>query len=141
MAWKEFSDLKPEDKKKEDERQKMIVCQSCLERATTIVIAQGVTTGISLNQIKEVASDLVDWVYEKAIGATPKKAETAVVKETAKIVDEKNLPVPTPGQSAILKKFKDKYNIEQTTVYSVYGRYPVNEKEAVECLTLIQKGK
>lgn len=95
MAWKEYSELKPEDKRHEDVRQKMIVCQSCSERATKIVTERPAFRDDKdldcVALIKEIANELVDWVYEKANEQDTKPTSVS-------------LPTPTAAQAKVLSK-------------------------------------
>ena len=133
MAWREYSELKPEDQRKEDERQKMIVCQSCLERAVDLTTHfKGVITLediIISKTVTDIASLLVDWVYEKASGKSNSPAA------------DSELPLPTQEQNVILARFEKEYHYTKEQVYTAYGRYPCNVGEAKECLAILQKGK
>lgn len=103
MAWKEYSELSIEDKRHEDVRQKMIVCQSCSDRAVHLVIKASERDGAK-NDIatlslatRTIAGVLVDWVYEKANEKTPEPASNVSLPNAS-------LPTPTAIQAKVLDK-------------------------------------
>lgn len=95
MAWKEYSEFSDADKKHQDSIQKMIVCQSQLDRAVDIARDRAYDTDEDhLKGIKDIASNLVDWVYEKANEQDSKPDD-----KTSGV-----LPTPTAAQAKVLKK-------------------------------------
>jgi len=124
MSWKEYSQLSKEDQRKEDQRQLMIVRQNALAHATSVVVANMEIVGYenAIENIKAIASELVDWVCGEK--------ESNVV-----------LPLPTPEQKAILDTFEKKYGIKRGEVYKTYGSYPLNKEEAAKALKTIQGRK
>jgi hypothetical protein len=109
-----------------ERKDKIIVCQNALSHATQIVCSGGITAGeinISVDRIKDIASRLVDWVYEKS-------SESGTVSTV--------VPVPTPAQKKILDKFENKYKIKKEEILKKWGHYPLDEEEALKCLNKIQ---
>ena len=113
------------------EKDKRIVCQNALAHATNLVTGRPSFRDDkdidSVGLIKEIASELVDWVYEKS------SADSGMPQE-----DSKSLPLPTPEQSAILETFKKKYGIDKAEVYKACGSYPTTKAQAGEVLKTIQ---
>ena len=109
-----------------ERKDRMIVCQNALSHATQIVCAAGFKVeevNDSVEWVKDIASALVDWVYEKSSTTTKPSA---------------TVPVPTPAQKTILDKFEKKYKIKASTVLETWGHYPSTETEALDCLKKIQ---
>ena len=119
MAWKEFSQLSKADQQHENTRQKMIVCQSCLDRAVAIATQADVSTLCEVPTVTKIAGELVDWVYKKAnehqdvdtkpepntgLGNTP---DTTLGSAPAGTVLGQ-LPEPTLQQKKVLDAIMDK---------------------------------
>ena len=109
MAWKEYSELKSEDKRHEDVRQKMIVCQSQVDRAVDIVnnVEAGefhVVEDFTI-EVTKVANQLVDWVYEKANEQDDKPTNIS-------------LPTPTAAQAKVLNKIAAELKQDVETIKS-----------------------
>lgn len=105
-----------------DAKDRRIVRQNALSHATNLVIAGLVqdVSGDPVVAVKNVAEDLVNWVYEK----------------DSKPISED--PMPTPKQKEILDKFENKYGISKEQVLEAFGRLPSNTVEATNCLSKIQ---
>lgn len=128
MAWKEYSELSNADKQHQDAIQKMIVCQSQLDRAVTIARDRAYDTNEDhLKGIKDIASNLVDWVYKKAnekdknlfvagkdsIIAGEYTNESVVIGNRANAsLSNVSLPTPTAAQKKVLDVIQDKTGIE-----------------------------
>lgn len=106
MAWKEHSQLSVEDKQHQDAVQKMIVCQSQLDRAVDIAKGRAYDTDEEqLKGIKDIASELVDWVYKKA----NEKEDTAPASNVS--LPNASLPTPTAAQVKVLNAIFEKVSL------------------------------
>jgi len=127
MAWKEHSQLSAADKRYEDVRQKMIVCQSCLDRVVTIFTASNPNVEFPLDPsteefLKKLGNTFVDWVYEKANEQKSSLSEPTVKsKEFKALAEEENPVIPTPN--VLQKKVLD--IIQQKTGLSSEELYPM----------------
>lgn len=96
MGYREYSQLSKADQQHEDTRQKMIVCQSQMERAIEIFTASSPNVEFPLEPstmecLKKTASELVDWIYEKSQETLPQQNSS-----------NDTLPTPTLAQKKVL---------------------------------------
>lgn len=128
------------------ERDRRIVAQSSLERATEIVLGTSegemkVETDTTVEAIEAVASRLVDWVYAKSAEAASPQASNQPPKKKRQQQQppKKRQRKPTPKESELLAKLLRRYdenkpqgmvadfNRLQAAVWQRYGMYPTKE--------------
>lgn len=140
MAWKTWEDLSPEDKRVEIERQRAIVAQSSLERATSIVCCgSNSKSKPDVELVMSIAETLADFVFDYAQGKSPKTKDDCVDEEFVMPEQEEakeDLPVPTPKQVQFISAIANQLDISVDLVYKdsleVLGHYPSTKEEATE---------
>ena len=110
MAWKEFSQLSKADQQHENVRQRMIVCQSCLDRAVAIAVQADVSTLCEVPTVTKIAGELVDWVYEKANEQQVDDTPNTILGNTPGATLGQ-LPEPTLAQKKVLDSIQEKAGI------------------------------
>lgn len=132
MAWKEHSELKPENKLYEEKKQAMIVAENALAHATQIVMGLG-ASGLDkftlenvTKRVKETAADLFLWVFgqgelaiehQKNKKQEPKKEESTTktglesATNLGPFLVHSEFPTPTLEQQKILELIAKKLAI------------------------------
>lgn len=113
-----------------EEKDRRIVLQSSLDRATQIVLTihKDVGETNTVNRIKEIAKEFYEFVWN-----------TALIKQTVPPETKTEHPVPTQKQAELLEKIK-KYLVEKAVwkndvkveefVWTRYKSYPMTQEAA-----------
>jgi hypothetical protein len=126
-------------KENDDRRQKLIVAQTCLERAIeTLEILSAGTAG-NVADVFPIADVYYNYVFDKADN------KHGLNDSSSNIVSNSHLsptPQPTVNQEKWLDNIAKKYGYSKKDVWENYKKYPSTAEEAVECVKILKgKGK
>jgi hypothetical protein len=130
-----------EDKAAFARKDRMIVAQTCLERAIEFADVFEIK---NRSEIIDIAETFYTWVFGKADGESHTAEKNFVEKvnggTNSNTGSSSNvLPVATKQQLEWLKKIEDKYGYTKEDIWKKCKMYPGNKDEAVE-VTKLMKG-
>lgn len=132
-----MSGYSDEDKEAFARKDRMIVAQTCIERAIELLEYDTEADADRLRRVLEIADKLFDYVFDKADNKHGSNDNGDSV-----VHNSSSTPQPTVNQKKWLDNIAKKYGYNTEDVWDNYKKYPSTAEEAVECVKILKgKGK
>jgi len=126
-----------EDKEAFARKDRMIVAQTCLERAIETLSITDESKNFSVSTTLSLADEYYNYVFDKA-----DNKHGSNVNGDSVVHNSSPTPQPTVNQKKWLDNIAKKYGYNKEDVWENYKKYPSTAEEAVECVKILKgKGK